>query len=111
MPLIKLSCAQKVPSEMLGELSMVVAETIGKPEQYVMVTAQTVEVMMSGSVGDAAYAEVKSIGGLSREVNGALTKRICTLLEHRMGIPSARVYVTFQSIESDHWGCNGSTFG
>ncbi|MBN2683819.1 MAG: tautomerase family protein [Pontiellaceae bacterium] len=111
MPLIKLSCAQKVLPEMLGELSAAVAETIGKPEQYVMVVAQTAELMMSGSAGDAAYVEVKSIGGLNREVNGALTKKICSLLERQLGIPGARIYVTFESVERDHWGWNRSTFG
>ncbi len=111
MPLIKLSCTQKVSPELLGELSAAVAETMGKPEQYVMVVAQTAELMVSGSAGDAAYAEVKSIGGLNREVNGALIKKICALMERRLGIPSARVYVTFQSVERDHWGWNSSTFG
>ncbi|MBN2703540.1 MAG: hypothetical protein JXR23_04940 [Pontiellaceae bacterium] len=111
MPLIKLSCTQKVSPELLGELSAAAAETMGKPEQYVMVVAQAAELMMSGSAGDAAYVEVKGIGGLSREVNGALTKRICALLERRLDIPGARVYVTFQSFERDHWGWNSSTFG
>lgn len=111
MPLIKLSCTQKVSPELLGELSAAVAETMGKPEPYVMVVAQTAELMMSGSAGNAAYVEVKGIGGLSRKVNGALTKQICALLESRLGIPSARVYVTFHSFEPDYWGWNSSTFG
>jgi phenylpyruvate tautomerase PptA (4-oxalocrotonate tautomerase family) len=111
MPLLNLKCTQAVPTELLNKLSSALAETIGKPEQYVMVTAEKADMLMSGQADDAAYAEVKSIGGLNREVNHELTMKICILLEDHMGIPSDRTYVTFQSVERDHWGWNKATFG
>lgn len=111
MPMLSLKCTQEVPEELLGELSVAVAETIGKPEQYVMVVSEPAALMMAGKKGDAAYAEVKSIGGLNRQVNHELTMKICILLDDHLGIPSDRVYVTFRSVEADHWGWNQSTFG
>ncbi|MBT8043127.1 MAG: hypothetical protein HKP10_02420 [Kiritimatiellales bacterium] len=111
MPMINLTCSKKIPKELLDELSAIVAETIGKPEKYVMVVASQADLMMSGTKDAAAYAEVKSIGGLNRIVNHELTMKICILLNDHLGIAMDRIYVTFQSIESDHWGWNKSTFG
>jgi phenylpyruvate tautomerase len=111
MPMINLKCSQEIPDGLLGELSAVVAETIGKPEQYVMVVSSKADVMMSGTAGDAVYAEVKSLGGLSRVVNHEITMKLCILFNDHLGIPADRIYITFQSLEPDHWGWNGATFG
>ncbi|MBN2163104.1 MAG: hypothetical protein JXR25_13025 [Pontiellaceae bacterium] len=111
MPMLNLKCTKEIPAELHHELSKAVAETIGKPETYVMVVVETVDILMSGQRGDAAYAEIRSIGGLNRDVNHELTMKLCILLEDHLGISSDRVYVTFRSIERDHWGWNRSTFG
>ncbi|VGO22729.1 phenylpyruvate tautomerase MIF-related protein [Pontiella sulfatireligans] len=111
MPMIRLQCPQEIPADVLAELSSLVAETIGKPEKYVMVVAEKADLMMSGIAGSAVYAEVKSLGGLNRVVNHELTMKICILLNDHLGIPADRIYVTFQSLVPDHWGWNGSTFG
>ncbi|HEY5621874.1 MAG TPA: phenylpyruvate tautomerase MIF-related protein [Pontiella sp.] len=111
MPMISLKCSKPVPAELLGELSAALAETIGKPEKYVMVSVSQASMMMAGTDGDAAYAEVKSLGGLNRVVNHELTMKLCVLLSDHLGIPGDRVYVTFTSFERDHWGWNGTTFG
>lgn len=111
MPALILKCSKEISPALLGGLSKAVSETIGKPEKYVMVVAERADVMMSGEKGDAAYAEVKSIGGLDRAVNEKLTIRICELLNGYLGIATDRIYVTFQSVSADHWGWNNSTFG
>ena len=111
MPMLNLKCSKPVPHELLEELSSAVADTIGKPEKYVMVVAGNADLLMSGAKGDAAYAEVKSIGGLDRSVNHELTMKICALLDDHLGIAPDRVYVTFQSVAADHWGWNKATFG
>ncbi len=110
MPMINLKCSQEIPEDLLKKISAAVAETIGKPEQYVMVVSERADLLMAGTAGNAVCAEVKSIGGLRRAVNHELTIKLCVLLSDHMGIPGERVYVTFQSLERDHWGCNGSTF-
>lgn len=111
MPMLNVKCSKPLPAELLAELSSAVAETIGKPEKYVMVVAENADLLMSGDQRDAAYAEVKSIGGLDRVVNHELTIKICVLFNDHLGIASDRVYVTFQSMAADHWGWNQSIFG
>lgn len=111
MPLLNIQCTKEIDADLVKELSSAVAETIGKPEQYVMVCARTAEIMMSGESGDAAYAEVKSLGGLDRVVNHELSMKISVLLNDHLGIAQDRIYITFQSLERDHWGWNGSVFG
>lgn len=111
MPMINLKCSKPVPMELLKNLSAAAAETLGKPEQYVMIAASDSTMIMSGTEGDAAYIEIKSLGELSRVVNHEMTMKICILLSDHLDIPANRTYVTFQSMKRDHWGWNGSTFG
>ena len=111
MPMINLKCSREIPQDLLKEISSIVAESIGKPEKYVMAVAARADLVMSGTFGDAAYAEVKSIGGLGREVNQEITGKLCALLGEHLEIPADRIYVTFQSMAADHWGWNSSTFG
>lgn len=111
MPLIKIQAEKEVSSTVLAALSKIAAETIGKPETCVMVCASKADVMMSGSTGDAAFVEVKSIGGLSRHVNEKLSGKICDLLNEKLAIPSDRVYLNFVDVPAAHWGWNGALFG
>ena len=115
MPLLALQTSVVLSNQqrydLLAPLSQVVAECIGKPERYVMVTVTTVAMLMDGSEGPAAYADIRSIGGLSQAVNRKLSERICALLKERLGIPPDRVYLGFTSISAENWGWNSGTFG
>ena len=111
MPMINLKSSCEIPADLLSQISEMIALSIDKPEQYVMVVSDTVDLMMSGTAGHAVYAEVKSLGGLSRTVNHEITMKLCVLLNDHLGIPTDRIYVTFQSLERDLWGWNGSLFG
>jgi len=115
MPLLKLETTVALPDEkkktVLAALSKAVADTIGKPEQYVMVTASQSAMLMSGKTGDAAFVDIRSIGGLNRETNRKLSQQICELLKDSLGIAPDRVYLNFSDVEAGNWGWNGSTFG
>ena len=111
MPMLNLKCSKAVPPELVAEMSSVVAETIGKPEKFVMVAVSQTDLLMGGTADAAAHAEVKSIGGLDRVVNHEITMKLCLLMEDWLGIPQDRVYVTFQSVDAAFWGWNGKTFG
>lgn len=111
MPLLKIQTGEKIPFDVLAELSAITAETIGKPETYVMVSATTADMMMSGTAGETAFVEIKSIGGLSRDVNENLSARICSLLTEKMSIPANRIYLNFAEVPAAEWGWNGSLFG
>src|SRR6266849_6243972 len=115
MPLLKLETTVVLPEEkrktLLAALSKAVAGTIGKPEQYVMVTAGQTAMLMSGKPGDAAFVDIRSIGGLTGDVNRKLSQQVCKLLNDSLGIPPDRVYLNFTDVEAGNWGFNGSTFG
>ena len=115
MPLLKLETTVVLSEDkrqaLLASLSKTVAETIGKPQQYVMVAASQAAMQMSGSPGDAAFVDVRSIGGLTGDVNRKLSQKVCQLLHDSLGIPPNRIYLNFTDVEASHWGWNGSTFG
>ena len=116
MPLLKLqttsSLSEAEQEDLLARLSAVVAEGIGKPEQYVMVTIETsTPIRMSGTSGDAAFADVRSIGGLDSTVNAELSRAVCEVLNDVLGIPSNRVYLNFTDVAATNWGWSGRTFG
>ncbi len=115
MPLLKLettvSLADEQKKALLAVLSKAVAEIIGKPEQYVMISISEAAIQMSGQEGHAALADVRSIGGLSDEVNRKLSRQICQILKDALGIPANRVYVNFTDMEAGNWGWDGNTFG
>lgn len=115
MPLLALQTSAPLSDaqrqELLAPLSTIVAECIGKPERYVMITVAEVAILMAGDGGPAAYADLRSIGGLNSEVNRQLSERICALLQERIGVPSDRVYLNFTSVTAANWGWNRSTFG
>jgi phenylpyruvate tautomerase len=115
MPLLKLETTVVLSEDkrqaLLASLSKIVAETIGKPEQYVMVAASQADMLMSGSPGDAAFVDVRSIGGLTGDVNRKLSQKVCQLLHDSLGVPPNRIYLGFTDVKASHWGWNGSTFG
>jgi phenylpyruvate tautomerase len=115
MPLLKLETnvvlAEDKQKTLLASLSKLVAETLCKPEQYVMVTADTAGLLMSGEPGEAAFVEVRSIGGLNGEVCRKLSEQICKSLSDSLSIPSNRIYLNFTDVDAGSWGWNGNTFG
>ena len=115
MPLLKLETTTALSEDsrraLLASLSKAVVETIGKPEQYVMVTANPVAMVMSGKAGDAAFVDIRSIGGLGDDVNRKLSQQVCKLLKDSLGILPDRVYLNFTDVAAGNWGWNGTTFG
>src|ERR1035441_10365965 len=115
MPLLKLETTVVLSEDnrkaLLASLSKAVAETIGKPEQYVMVTVGQAAMLMFGNPGAAAFVDVRSIGGLTNDVNRKLSQNLCKLLNDSLGVPKDRIYVNFTDVEASNWGWNGSTFG
>ena len=115
MPLLKLETTVALSDEkqkaLLASLSKVISETTGKPEQYVMVTASQTTMFMAGKPGDAAFVDIRGIGGLTDEVNRTLAQWICKVLNDSLGVPQNRIYLNFTDVKASHWGWNGSTFG
>lgn len=115
MPLIRLETSAELNEEKKGELlpvlSKIISEEIGKPETYVMVSLLQCDMMMSGEEYPAAFADIRSIGGLTHDVNRAISDRLCTVLRDKLDISPDRVYLNFTDIAHSHWGWNNNTFG
>jgi phenylpyruvate tautomerase PptA (4-oxalocrotonate tautomerase family) len=115
MPLLKLettvALADDKKKALLASLSKIVAGTIGKPEQYVMVVVSPAAILMSGKPGEAAFVDIRSIGGLGGDVNHQLAQKIGSLLKESLGVPPDRVYLNFTDVPGGNWGWNGDTFG
>ncbi len=115
MPLLKLettlALSEDKKKSLLAALSKAVAGSIGKPEQYVMVSVSQSSMLMSGKAGEAAFVDIRSIGGLNSDVNRKLSQHVCKVLNESLGIAAERVYLNFTEIEAANWGWNGSTFG
>ena len=115
MPLLKLETTVAMSEEkrtnLLASLSKIIAQTIGKPEQYVMITVSPAAILMAGKPGEAAFGDIRSIGGLSNEVNQRLSQKICQLLNQSLGIAPDRIYLGFTDVKASNWGWNGDTFG
>jgi phenylpyruvate tautomerase PptA (4-oxalocrotonate tautomerase family) len=115
MPLIKMtvnvSVAADRQKELLAAASKAITEITRKPEQYVMVTLDTAEIMMGGNPGAAAFVEVRGIGGLTPEINRQLAKKFCGLLQRSLDIPPEQIYLNFTDVAAVNWGWNGATFG
>lgn len=115
MPILRLETTVALSEEkrklLLSSLSKTVAETIGKPEQYVMIATGQLGMLMSGRAGEAAFVDIRSIGGLNGDVNRKLAQKVCQLLKDTLEIPQDRVYLNFTDVQAANWGWNGSTFG
>ena len=114
MPYVKVHSTVNLPEDdlakLLEHLSREVAGALGKPERAMMASFEETPTAMGGSCEDAAWIELRSIGGLSPEVNGRLTRLLCSMLEDRLSIPPDRVYIHFIDVAPQNWGWNGKTF-
>ena len=115
MPLLKLettvALADDKRNTLLASLSKALAETTGKPEGYVMITAAHADILMAGKPGPAAFVDIRGLGGLSGDVNRRLSEKLCRLLNESLGVPPDRIYLNFTELDAANWGWKGNTFG
>ncbi len=114
MPLLNLLTSAPLDDERSGplaaSLSKLVASAIDKPERYVMVALGGRAMAMSGGMEPSAFADLRSIGGLTADVKRKLSAGICALLQESLRVPPERVYLNFTDVPPEDWGWNGSTF-
>jgi len=114
MPFLKIQSNTAIDeadtAALLAEASKLVAQELGKPENYVMVALEPARSMLfAGSDAPLAYLELKSIG-LPESKTTALSAALCNLIETRLGIPASRVYIEFADAPRAMWGWDGGTF-
>ncbi|MEM1057613.1 MAG: phenylpyruvate tautomerase MIF-related protein [Verrucomicrobiota bacterium] len=93
-----------------GALSPLVAEALGKAEDYVQVTIVPGALISFGGNTDApsAFVALSSLE-LAKEKAKPLAKIICGELE-RVGHPPERVFIEFTDASRSMFGWNGDTF-
>lgn len=114
MPYIKVDTNVAVPeakaSTLAARLSAAVSKASGTPEQYVQAAVVGgVAMVMAGSADPNAHVSYKAIG-LPEEKAKPLSAAIAGVLAEELGIPAARVYVSFDAYKGTMWGVGGGTF-
>jgi len=114
MPLLKIQTNHALEpaaqQTLITRASKVVADMLGKPERYVMVSLEQNPAMLFGGSGaPLAYLELKSIG-LPRSRTADLSRQLTTLVRDATGVSEDRVYIEFADAAHDLWGWNGGTF-
>jgi len=112
MPLLKIETNVSIddPQTMIADCSRAVAEMLGKPERYVMVSLQHNPAMyFGGSDLPLAYLELKSLG-LPEERSGDFSATLCALTSRHLGVAADRTYIEFSSPPRHLWGWNSTTF-
>ncbi len=101
---------QPTQQELLKKSTGFVADLLGKPEQYVMISMQTSAPLMFGDSDDpTALVELKSIG-LPRDRCGEFAEKISGFVQAELGAPPDRVFIDFKELERDLFAWNGKTF-
>lgn len=97
-------------SSLLSVCSGIVADVLGKPESYVMVSLEQGQAMLfAGDSAPCAYLELKSIG-LPGERTAEISARLCDSIQAALSIPQDRIYIEFADAVRHMWGWNGATF-
>jgi len=114
MPYLKIQTNQTLDDTaqlaLLEKASSVVAQQLGKPENYVMVVIQAAQAMLfAGSADPLAYLELKSID-LPETTTQDLSACLCTLIAQELNIEKNRIYIEFSNAARHMWGWDGSTF-
>ncbi len=114
MPLLTIQTNKAVDpataKTLIGDASAAVADLLGKPERYVMVSLEHNPAMLFGGSDDPlAYLELKSIG-LPESQTADLSRNLADLLNKALDLPADRIYIEFADAPRNMWGWNGGTF-
>tara|TARA_B100001029_G_C14993959_1_gene413822 strand:+ start:762 stop:1100 length:339 start_codon:yes stop_codon:yes gene_type:complete len=112
MPFIQINTSSKsdVDNDLLQkEISQMVADLTGKPENYVMTMLQSDNQMtFAGSDEPCCFISLKSIGSLNPS---SMSQSLCSLISSKTNIKASRIYIEFIDVKASNWGFNSSTFG
>ena len=113
MPFIQINTSSKSDIEDIDllqkDISKMVADLTGKPENYVMTMIQrNAKMTFAGSDEPCCFIEVKSIGSLNPS---SMSKSVCELITSNTNIKANRIYIEFVDVKASNWGFNSSTFG
>eukprot|EP00211_Chloroparvula_japonica_P011879 CAMPEP_0119132182 /NCGR_PEP_ID=MMETSP1310-20130426/11705_1 /TAXON_ID=464262 /ORGANISM="Genus nov. species nov., Strain RCC2339" /LENGTH=105 /DNA_ID=CAMNT_0007122801 /DNA_START=70 /DNA_END=384 /DNA_ORIENTATION=+ len=105
MPYVAVTISKSVPDDFAGRLSQLVSEYLHKPEKYVMVSVNKVDVMVFGGVPDpCAFVDVRALGMTPAETNyKEFSKVLSALVEEQAGVKADRIFLNFGEVERSNW--------
>ena len=114
MPFLMIRTNQRLDDSatktLASKASARVAELLGKPEAYVMVSVEYNAAMQFGGTDEPlAYLELKSIG-LPQSITASTSRALCDLIARETGVAANRIYIEFTDAPRHMWGWNGDTF-
>ena len=112
MPVLHITTNQSIDDAdtLAKQASGLVAEMLGKPEGYVMVSTNgSAGLVFAGSSDPCAHLVLKSLG-LPESETGTYSEKLCSFIEQQLGVPPSRIYIEFASPDRHMFGWNNSTF-
>ena len=109
MPYINVSTSAKVDDKdkFLEEISILISTLTKKSRRFVMAKIDDNCQIYFDDVAPSCFLEIKSIGSLNPS---EMAKPISDFVYEKMGIPTDRIYISFQDVPASLWAWNGRTF-
>ena len=111
MPLLNISTNKEIKFEemLLSKSSQFISSLLNKSENFVMVKlTHSLPMYFAGRNEPCCFIEIKSIGSL---YPSKMAKPICEFFSDELEIPTERIYVSFNDVDSSQWAWNKKTFG
>ena len=111
MPFINISTNTNIKDKqiLLTKSSDFISSLTGKPINFIMVKlSHSLSMNFAGTYEPCAFIEIKSIGSL---IPSKMSKPVCEFFANELEIPTERIYIFFQDIDSSQWAWNSRTFG
>ncbi len=111
MPLLNISCNKEIKNEkmLLAKSSEFISSLLSKPENFVMVKLNhSLPMYFAGTDKYCCFIEIKSIGALDPS---KMSQSISDFFSAEMEIPSERIFINFEDVDSHMWAWNSRTFG
>ncbi|WP_269543203.1 phenylpyruvate tautomerase MIF-related protein [Cerasicoccus fimbriatus] len=115
MPYLNIQTNQTLSDDyrekLLVESSKLVAEGLGKSEEFMMVSIKDdTPMLFGGKSGPTAFLEIKSVGIPANKTKD-ICQQLCELVHSVASIPPERIYVKFNDVQRSMWGWKGDMFG
>ena len=110
MPYINVVTSAKVDDKkkILQEISILISSLTNKSTRFVMAKLDdNCEIHFEGD-GPSCILEIKSIGSLNPS---EMAKPISDFVYEKMGIPTDRIYISFENVSASMWAWDARTFG
>ena len=112
MPVLQITTNVTIENvdDLAKQTSSLVADILGKPESYVMVSVNgAADLIFAGTSDPCAHLMLKSLG-LPESETRAYSEKLCSFIEQQLGVSPARIYIEFINPERHMFGWDNRTF-